>query len=214
MTIKYNDNNKERFLRKLLFCYVKENNIQELKLTSPIAPSVNHYLGWRAVIKGGKPMAIGYKKPEAIKYQKEFAEYVKNEAKKQGWIKSEDKSQHYYMDCIFYFDRVDKDANNSFKCLADAITDSESVWIDDTQLCERVQAIYYDSDNPRIEIIIRPVDYIGVFNNASQLDEFKSRCIGCKRYKRNCSLLKKAIEGRIQSEINDGECNKFSPIND
>lgn len=205
---------KERFLRKLLFCYVKENNIQELKLTSPIAPSVNHYLGWRAVIKGGKPMAIGYKKPGAIKYQKEFAEYVKNEAKKQGWIKSEDKSQHYYMDCIFYFDRVDKDANNSFKCLADAITDSESVWIDDTQLCERVQAIYYDSDNPRIEIIIRPVDYIGVFNNASQLDEFKSRCIGCKRYKRNCSLLKKAIEGRIQSEINDGECNKFSPIND
>ena len=47
------------------------------------------------------------------------------------------------MDCIFYFDRVDKDANNSFKCLADAITDSESVWIDDTQLCERVQGIYF-----------------------------------------------------------------------
>lgn len=121
-----------------------ENDIQELKLTSPIAPSVNHYLGWRAILKNGKPMAVGYKKPEAIKYQKEFAKYVKTEAKKQNWIKSDDKSQHYYMDCIFYFDRVDKDANNSFKCLADAITDSESVWIDDTQLCERVQGIYYD----------------------------------------------------------------------
>lgn len=159
-------------------------------------------------------MAVGYKKPEAIKYQKEFAKYVKAEAKKQNWIKSNDKSQHYYMDCIFYFDRVDKDANNSFKCLADAITDSESVWIDDTQLCERVQGIYYDSENPRIEITIRPVDYIGVFNNASQFDEFKSHCIGCKRYKRNCSLLKKAIEGRIQKEIHNGECEKFSPIND
>nr|DAJ60500.1 MAG TPA: hypothetical protein [Caudoviricetes sp.] len=28
----------------------------------------------------------------------------------------------------------------------------------------------------------------------------------------NCSLLKKAIEGRIQNEIHNGECDKFSPI--
>ena len=116
------------------------------------------------------------------------------------------------MDCTFYFDRVDKDANNVFKCLADAITDSGSVWIDDTQLCERVQAIYYDSENPRIEIIIRPTDYIGVFDNASQLDEFKSRWIGCKRYKRNCSLLRKAMESRIQEEIHNMKCEKYSKI--
>ena len=43
---------------------------------SPIAPSVNHYLGWRAILKGGKPMAMSYKKPEAIKYQKDFDKYV------------------------------------------------------------------------------------------------------------------------------------------
>ena len=91
-------------------------------------------------------------------------------------------------------------------------SDSESVWIDDTQLCERVQAIYYDPENPRIEIIIRPVNYIGVFDNASQLDEFKSRCIGCKRYKRNCSLLRKATEGRIQEEIYNMKCEKYSKI--
>lgn len=182
---------------------------QELRLTSPISPSVNHYLGWRAILKNGKPMAMSYKKPEAVKYQKEFAEYVKKEVKKQGWIKSDNKFQHYYMDCYFYFDRVDKDANNSFKCLADAITDSEVVWIDDTQLCERVQGIYYDSENPRIEIIIRPVDYIGVFDNASQLEKFESNCIGCNRYKRNCSILQKAKEGRIQEEICDGICSKY-----
>lgn len=52
-----------------------------LKLTSPICPSVNHYLGWRGIIKGGKPMAVSYKKPEAVKYQKNFSEYVKKEAK-------------------------------------------------------------------------------------------------------------------------------------
>lgn len=198
---------------ELIYYNIKDvKNIQELKLISPISPSVNHYLGWRAILKNGKPMTMSYKKPEAIKYQKDFANYVKKEAKKQGWVKSNNKFQHYYMDCIFYFDRVDKDANNSFKCLADAITDSEAVWIDDTQLCERVQGIYYDSENPRIEITIHEVEYIGVFNNASQLEEFESNCIGCKRYKRNCSLLKKAIEGKIQIDIHDNKCDKFSPI--
>ena len=47
-----------------------------LKLVSPIPPSVNHYLAYRAVIKHGKPLAMSYKTPEAVKYRKEFAEYV------------------------------------------------------------------------------------------------------------------------------------------
>lgn len=184
-----------------------ENNV--LRLVSPIAPSVNHYMGWRAILKNGRPMAIGYKKPEAIKYQKDFADYVKNEVRKQGWIKSDNKSQHYYMDCIFYFDRVDKDANNSFKCLADAITDSGCVWIDDTQLCERVQGIFYDSKNPRIELTICPTNYIGIFDDVSQLEKFETNCIGCTRYKRNCSILQKAKEGKVQEEIVNALCKKY-----
>lgn len=154
-------------------------------------------------------MAMSYKTNEAKKYQHDFTEYVKEQVKLQGWEKSDNTYQHYYMDTIFYFPRIDMDANNYYKCLADAITDSGVVWNDDNQLCERVQRIYYDSENPRIELIIYPVDYIGVFDNASQLEEFESRCIGCNRYKRNCSLLKKAKEGRIQSEIQDGICAKY-----
>lgn len=189
--------------------YKEVNKIQELKLVSPISPSVNHYLGWRGVLKNGKPMAMSYKKPEALKYQKKFAKYVKEEAKKQDWKMSDNKFQHYYMDCVFYFDRINKDANNCFKCLADAITDSGVVWIDDTQLCERVQGIYYDSENPRIEITIREVDYIGVFKNTSQLDIFESNCIGCNRYKRNCSILKNAKSGKIQKELCNLKCSKY-----
>lgn len=174
-----------------------------------MCPSVNHYLGWRAIIKNGKPITISYKKPEAVKYQKSFAEYIKEEVNKQSWIKSDNKFQHYYMDCVFYFDKVDKDANNYFKCLADAITDSGVVWVDDTQLCERVNAIFYDKENPRIEIEIYPVDYIGVFDNTSQLEDFESSCIECSRYCRNCSILQKAKEGRIQKEIENNICKKF-----
>lgn len=75
--------------------------MQELKLVSPIAPSVNHYCGVRAIIKNGKPMTMMYKKPEAVKYQKKFAEYVKQQAMEQNWVMSENRFQHYYMDCVF-----------------------------------------------------------------------------------------------------------------
>ena len=44
------------------------------------------------------------------------------------------------------------------------------------------------------------------------LEQFESRCIGCKRYKRNCSILQKAKEGRIQEEIIGLECSKYKPI--
>lgn len=153
---------------------------------------------------------MSYKTPEAVKYQKEFIKYVQDEVAKQGWVKSENKFQHYYLDCTFYFPRIDQDANNYFKIPADAITDSEVVWIDDTQLCERVQAIYYDSANPRIEAVLFPVDYIGVFENSPQLESFKSNCIQCSRYKNGkCSLLTRALEGRIQPEINLTVCGSY-----
>lgn len=158
-------------------------------------------------------MAMSYKTSEAIKYQKEFTKYVQEQVELQNWIMSDNKFQHYYMDCYFFFPRTDMDANNYFKCLADAITDSKSVWIDDVQLCERVQGINYTSSNPRIEIEIRPVDYIGIFKDISQLEEFKSNCIQCKRYKNGkCSLLVKACEGRIQEEIDGLVCGKFNSL--
>ena len=180
-----------------------------LKLTSPISPSVNHYLAYRAIMKNGKPMAMSYKTADAVKYQKEFTKYVQEQAKLQNWAMSENKFQHYYMDCKFFFPRIDMDANNYFKCLADSITESGVVWIDDVQLCERVQGINYTSENPRIELEIRKVDYIGIFNNISQLEEFKSNCVQCKRHKEGkCSILIKACEGRIQEEIKDLVCSK------
>lgn len=180
-----------------------------LRLVSPMPPSVNHYLSYRAIIKNGKPMAMSYKTSEATKYQKNFINHIKEQVKIQKWIKSENKFQHYYMDCIFHFPRTDMDANNYFKCMADAISDSEVVWIDDVQLCERVQRIYYNSSDPKIIIEIKPVDYIGIFENISQLEQFESNCIGCNRYNRNCSILIKAKDGRIQEEIQNFVCSKY-----
>lgn len=183
---------------------------QTLKLVSPIPPSVNHYLSYRAIMRNGKPLAMSYKTREATKYQAEFIKYVRKEVFNQKWRPQHDKFQHYYVDADFYFPRVDMDCNNYWKCMFDAITETGLVWVDDNVTCERVNRIYYDTENPRIELTIRPVDYIGVFDNASQMEEFESICIGCKKYKRNCSLLKKAREGRIQKEIINGVCTKYA----
>lgn len=181
----------------------------KLKLVSEIPPSVNHYLGYRAIMKKGKPVAVSYKTPEAKKYQKDFISYVKQEVKKQKWVYPVTKEQHFYVDSVFYFPRTDMDANNYFKCLLDAITDTQLVWADDNVVCERVQGIYYDAENPRIELTIYPVEYIGIFKDSSQLENFKANCIGCKRGTRNCSIARKAKEGRIQPEIVDGVCNAY-----
>ena len=185
---------------------------EKLVFTSPIPPSVNHYLAYRTIIKNGKPMAMSYKTKEAKDYQKNIIELIKKEVEKQRWVKSDNKFQHYYMDVVFYFPRVDMDANNYFKCLADAITDTELVWIDDTQLCERVMGIYYDNKNPRMEIEIKPVNYKGIFPNQNTYEEFICKCETCKRYKRNCSILTKSIEGRITEDIENLECQKYKSI--
>ena len=186
--------------------------MNRLKLTSPMPPSVNHYIAYRAIMKNGRPMAMSYKTPEAYQYQRDFIEYVKREVEAQGWDLEPDPNQHFYIDTVFYFGEKRQDANNYFKVMLDAITETQLIWLDDNVTCERVQAIYYDSKDPRVELCIHPVDYIGVFENASQRDDFTERCIGCTRYKLNCSLLRRALEGRIQQEINNHVCSKYKGI--
>ena len=182
---------------------------KELKLISSIPPTVNHYMNYRVGKMGGRNVVIPYPSKETKDYKKQFIPYVQNEAQKQGWEIDYTGLQHYYVDWVIYFDRVDKDAANLDKVLIDSITEAKCVWVDDNVVCNRVNHIYYDSRNPRIELTITPVDYIGIFDNQQQLDEFEGKCKTCSRYKRNCSILKNAKSGRIQEEINSFVCNKF-----
>ena len=61
-------------------------NKQKLKLVITDFISVNHYLSYRAIVKNGRPMAMSYKTQEAVKFQKEFTEYVKKQAQEQGFL--------------------------------------------------------------------------------------------------------------------------------
>lgn len=176
---------------------------QRLKLTVKDFVSVNHYLAYRALIKNGKPMAMSYKTQEAKKFQKDFTAYVIDEVEKQGWVTDPNPFQHYYVDAMFYFPRVDMDCNNYWKVAFDAITDSGVIWMDDNMACERVVKVQYDSKNPRIEYEIYPTDFIGVWDTWDGYTSFLNQnCNLCKKDKLHCSILKKALEGRVQDDIN------------
>lgn len=184
--------------------------MKELKLISPLPPSVNHYTAVRSIIQKGKAISVVYKTTEAKQYQKKFKEYLLRTIREQGWDYPLNKYQHYYVDCIYYFDRIDKDPSNYDKCLLDSITETQKIWVDDNVALPRVLRIYYDKDNPRIEITIKPVEYIGVFDNASHLNQFMEECIQCKKYKNGkCSTLNNAKIGKIQKEIIDNKCLRY-----
>ncbi|MET3508299.1 RusA family crossover junction endodeoxyribonuclease [Halalkalibacter oceani] len=173
----------------------------KLKLVSPIPVSLNHYLGHRAVCKAkGDGFVSVYTTKAAKNYQEKFTKYAKEEVKKQHWDIKKTENKHYVMECIFYFDQKGKDDQNHYKILSDCL--NGIAYIDDKNVIVRTKKVVYDNLNPRIEIEIYPVEYIGIFDNEEQLHNFESKCKTCNRYKRNCSILKKAKEGRIQPEIN------------
>lgn len=151
-----------------------------------------------------------YETKAAKDYKKKFIKHIKEQVKLQQWQKSDSKFQKYYVDCTFFFPRIDMDSNNTYKLMLDSITESECVWIDDTQACERTQGIFYDSSNPRVIIEIRPVAFVGIFPTNEQLQTFRSNCITCSRYKDGrCSILVKILEGRIIEDVKDFVCGKF-----
>lgn len=186
---------------------------EKLCITSPIPPSVNHYLNMRVVTKRVKGKVVHipmvYESAEAKKYKTQFKKIVKDAVQEQGWDVDLNEKRHIYIDAYFYFGRIDKDSSNYDKCLLDAITDTGLIWIDDNTALFRPMRVLYDKENPRIELVIYPAEYRGIFADDDELQAFEVRCKDCVRYARNCSLLAGAKVGRIQEEIVGCECMKF-----
>ena len=143
---------------------------------------------------------MAYKPAKTKNFEKKFGSYIKEEVKKQNWIKPS-KDKFIIMDTVFYFPRTDMDAQNYFKSMCDIMTNVDA-WEDDNKVIEKVHRIYYDNKNPRIEITIYESDFVGIFDTKEEFEKFKDTCITCKRYKNGiCGVHKKALESRIQEEI-------------
>ena len=119
---------------------------EKLYLTSPMPPSVNHYTSVRTVMKNGRPLSMVYETKEAKDYKKAFKKIIEDEVKKQNWTREVNDTQHFFIDAVFYFDRIDKDCANYEKCLDDTITETQLIWKDDNVALFRPQRIYYDKD--------------------------------------------------------------------
>lgn len=180
-----------------------------MRFTSPLPPSTNEYLGKRVAYAGGKPYVQVYKTTKAMGYEKYMVKMLKRIAKEQDWIVPT-KNEYVEMHLVYYMNKLGRDIDNTFKMLIDALANAGLI-INDDKVIPIPHDIFIDKDNPRIEIELRVSDKIGVFRNQEELDKFINKnCIDCKRYKRNCSLLKKSYENRIQQEIdlNNKICNK------
>lgn len=99
------------------------------------------------------------------------------------------------MDCVFYYTRRGSDNNNSYKLLCDAL--EKIVYDNDSRVLVRTQRVLYDTKKLKVLVRFKPVNYIGIFNNQEQLDEFKSnQCTSCRFYRKgSCSILKSAMNG-------------------
>ena len=93
--------------------------------------------------------------------------------------------------------------------MLDAITESKSVWFDDNIVALKVDRIYYDRKNPRIELSIKIREHIGIFDNEEDMRLFENKCKSCNRYNRNCKILNQAKHGFIQDDVIERTCIKY-----
>lgn len=140
--------------------------------------------------------------------KKNIQKYAKKQMQKQTWNYECTKDNYLYMDTIIYFNKKGRDDNNIYKLLCDSL--EKIAYDNDSRVLIRTQRIFYDTENPHIEVLLFPVDYIGIFDNQEELDEFEDQCKTCRRYlDGRCSILVKAKEGRIQEEIINMECSEY-----
>ena len=176
--------------------------MQTIKFTLPVPPSVNKAYGLRVQYMGGRAIPQRYLTTIA----KEYKDYVSRTCKrimKENDINFlvENKDEFIEMELVYYFDKKRKDADNTFKLLFDGMVQSKMM-VDDDIILYNVKNIYIDKLNPRVEIKITKSKKRGIFNSETELEKFLDiNCKNCKRYKRNCSILKKALENRIEPTI-------------
>lgn len=175
----------------------------QISLVLPLPPSVNEYLGYRVVYINGKAIS----QPFETKIAKEYKEYVKNivyrELKEQQW-ECLDKEHYINVELTYYLNKKRKDSHNLEKVLFDALMYA-GLYPDDDILLPKTKNIYIDKYNPRIELELTISDKRGIFDNPAHLNIFRAvNCNKCKKstYKRTCSIIQKALDNRIEPEIN------------
>lgn len=188
----------------------------ELELTLPLPTSINklyiNQMGWNPKSKSRIATGKRILSKEGEQTKKHIIDEATKQLEGQDWSYDYTLDNYVYMDTLIYFNRKGRDDNNIYKLLCDAL--EKVVYENDSRVLIRTQRILYDPLQPRVEVSFTPVKYIGIFNDEIHMQEFEDNCKNCKRYARNCSILKAAKEGRIQEEVDMDtfECSKFNMV--
>lgn len=198
----------------------------ELKLVLPLPTSINklyiNEYNWQFNPKTRKkermPTGRRILSPEGRKVKSRIMGEARVQLKGQDWDYEWTKENYCYQDAVIYFTRRGSDDNNIYKLLNDSL--EEIVYDNDSRVLVRSQHIMYDPKNPRVELTLKPVSFIGIFKDKHERDEFEARCEfsgekGCSRYRKgSCSILKDSIAGTVREEvgdINNPSCTQFTP---
>ncbi|MGG1659588.1 RusA family crossover junction endodeoxyribonuclease [Brevibacillus sp. NRS-1366] len=184
----------------------------KLNLTLPLPVSINKlYINqgrFNPALKRMVPTGKRILSPEGAELKERIQIDAWNQMKDQDWDYDFTKDHYIYMDTRIYFNRKGRDDNNIYKLNNDAL--EKIVYDNDSRVLTRTQRILYSPHNPRIELLFTPVPFVGIFDDVESFKDFESRCNSCKKYlKGRCSILKKAIEGFEQEEINQSNCLKY-----
>jgi Holliday junction resolvase RusA-like endonuclease len=132
--------------------------------------------------------------------------------KGQLWDYDWTKENFVYQDAIVYFARRGSDDNNIYKLLNDSL--EKIAYDNDSRVLVRTQRIVYDPKNPRVEVKLKPVDFIGIFENKDALLVFQTNCEMCSRYRNGkCSILQDSLAGTVREEvgsIHNPKCSKYN----
>jgi len=186
----------------------------KIKLTVPVPTSLNKLYTnqsfynpkTRSYVATGKRILT----KEGMKSKNQIQAEARVQLKGQKWDYDWTKTGYCYLDTVIYFQKRGTDDNNIYKLLCDAL---EGICYDnDSRILIRTQKIMYNPNNPRVEVTITPVEYIGVFDNKEQAELFETKCSDCSRYRKgSCSILKDLLNGTERDEFNmeNFSCNEY-----
>lgn len=175
----------------------------KLELVLPLPVSINqlyiNQYGWNPKTKSRMPTGKLIMCKEGEKVKKQIQDQATKQMQGQTWDYEYTKENYVYQDSYIYMNRLGRDDSNIYKLLNDSL--EKIVYENDSRVLTRTQRLLIDSGNPRVEVILTPVPFKGIFPSQEHLDIFVENCRNCGRFTRNCSILNKATEGRIQEEI-------------
>lgn len=184
----------------------------ELNLTLPVPTSLNklyiNQYSYNPKRRMQVPTGKRILSKEGTKSKNEIQAESRVQMQGQQWDYEWTKEGYLFLDTVIYFSRRGTDDNNIYKLLCDAL---EGICYDnDSRVLVRTQKIMYSPNNPRVEVTLSPVDYVGIFDSKDEAEHFESACSDCSRYRKgSCAILKDSIVGTEREEVVDLTCTSY-----